>query len=544
MPSAPEVSAPRTFTVHACLGRGGFGEVYRADMAQPGGFSTPVAIKVLRRDVDPRGQAVQRLRDEARLLARLEHPAILTVHDQVMLEGRVALVTEYVDGEDLSECMDGEGKLGPRALLEVIGQVAGALHAAWTAPLAAGGMPLRMVHRDIKPSNIRLGRRGAVKLLDFGIARTDEMTREAHTKTDTMIGSPPFMAPERFLEPVVHPASDVFSLGATLAEGLTGIRVFDVPVTMLAGLAVDQGRYDRHVSERLATLSDVVPESVCELVRHCLAYLPADRPTAEELARRCDLLADAVGGPSLRRWARARQWPEEGADEGELDGRTLVEGTLEGPVVRPPPAPAADLLTEAPRPVSRVGLVVGGAGLLATGGGVVAVLAVLIGGGAWWWSATTEVPERPVDVRPAPADARPEPVPAAAPEPAPAPQPAPAPVPEPAPAPVPQPVAPSPRPVPRPAPAPAPAPAPVAEPVPAPPPAPTGTQIRLAGDVAARLVGGGKVVALPGVAAPGTWRIEARFNGTDWVEGGEVVVRSGQPATVTCRQRMWSCSVQ
>jgi len=556
-----ESGSTRTFTIETCLGRGGFGEVYKAEMTRDGGLTTAVAVKVLRRDVDPRGQAVQRLRDEAKLLARLEHPAILHVFDQVVLEGRVALVTEFVDGEDLAECMQGDPpqRIGPRALLEVVGQVAGALHAAWTAPLAEGGAPLRMVHRDIKPSNIRVGRRGVAKLLDFGIARTDEMTREAHTKTDTMIGSPPFMAPERFLRPVVDPAADVFSLGATMAEGLGGARVFDVPVTMLAGLAVDGDRYRAYVADKLEPLRQHVSPELFALVAQALAYAPEDRPSAEELARRCDELADQVGGPSLKRWARQRSWPTAEEVHGELEGRTLQEGTMEAPRMPPSPSVPLDTLgtlppTEAPAsstpaPRSTLGMVVGGMSLLATGGGLAAAVTLILGGVVVWlaWPADTGEPpsvrpppsgeatqasapddgDGPVDTAPAQTDTAPSAPPVVDPVHAPVPAPRPAPVAAPAPAPVA-----------------APAPVPLSsEPeAAAPAPVPAGAEVTVAGGVPVRLVRGGQRVTLPGRVPPGQWTIEGQFNGVSWAAAGQTTIGDGGTYLVECRASMWNCS--
>src|SRR5690606_24343757 len=112
--------------------------------------------------------------------------------------------------------------------------------------------PLRLVHRDIKPSNIRVGVHGGVKLLDFGIARADSLEREARTQTDLLVGSPSFMAPERFLDPAVHPASDVFALGATLYEGLARRRFYgELEVPGIAGLAISPERYEAWLAERL-----------------------------------------------------------------------------------------------------------------------------------------------------------------------------------------------------------------------------------------------------------------------------------------------------
>ena len=107
-------SERRTFQIHACLGRGGFGEVYRATMESAGGVTSEVAIKVLRADINPGSDSVKRLRDEGRLLGKLSHPSIVKVHDLVVLDGRVSLVTEYIDGQDLDQCFKG-GRAPPGA---------------------------------------------------------------------------------------------------------------------------------------------------------------------------------------------------------------------------------------------------------------------------------------------------------------------------------------------------------------------------------------------------------------------------------------------
>ncbi|MEQ1500795.1 MAG: serine/threonine-protein kinase, partial [Myxococcota bacterium] len=400
----------RTFAIGRCLGRGGFGEVYRADMTSSTGLTSSVALKVLRRDLAPGGQAVQRLRDEGAMLARLNHPTILRVHDLVVLDGRVSLVTEYVDGEDLERCLRGPDRIGIRALAEVIGQVASALDAAFNAPLALDGAPLRLVHRDVKPSNVRISRHGEVKLLDFGIARSDEITREARTMTDMMVGSPPYMAPERFLDNEIRPASDVFALGAMVLEGLIGRRVFEVPVTMLASYAIDRHRYEAYVASRF----DLVPPgnvgAMIELARPLLAYDPDDRPTAAEVARGCEDLADSLEGSPLARWCRERRWVDPPEEVGDLDGKLLSEGTLARPypsetttpLPQPKAAPsAAEEITAPAEVVSRarpasLAVWLGGASVVSTllgvGGLVIvaATLAVAVG----WPSLRTPWPTR------------------------------------------------------------------------------------------------------------------------------------------------------
>jgi len=540
-------TTPRSFTIHTCLGRGGFGEVYRAEMHRPGGIDADVALKVLRRDVGLNGQAVERLRDEGRLLAKLSHPAILKVHDLLVLEGRVALVTEFVDGQDLSTCFEGEEPPPLRTLLEVIAQVAGALDCAWTSPVEEGGTALRMVHRDVKPSNIRIGKRGAVKLLDFGIARTDEMTREAKTMTDMLVGSPPYMAPERFLAENVEPASDVFALGATLAEGIAGRKVFDVPVTMLAGLAVSHERYTTFVDDRLEPLQEKMPGQVFALLRSMLAYEPDDRPTAKDVSRACERLADRQSGATLARWARERDWDLARAEEpGELDGRQIQEGTLEAQRPLAPMAPPTmDTLTEATTTTGgRVGLVMGGMSLMVLLGSVAVLgIAVLMVGVAVW---------QPWADDPALADVQPEAAPPVeVPVEAPA-LPAPAPSEEVAPDPSEQEPTPSPRARPQPAPEPEPEPVrvvvprpakPSPAPAPAPAPAPSANTSRVESSGApARLVGGGKAISLPADVPAGKWSVEAQFQGATWTPAkDDVFIAPGSAYEVRCGN--WTCRV-
>ncbi len=329
MPAADEV---RRFQIQRCLGSGGFGEVYLAQMVSPGGVETEVAVKVLHDGLDPRSQAVQRLRDEARLLGRLNHPAVLKVRDLVLLADRVALVMEYVAGADLDACLHTPPTIPLRAGIETCARVADALATAHAAT-SADGTPLELVHRDIKPSNIRIGQHGDVKLLDFGIARAADGKREAKTQTRVTIGSPWYMAPERFDGVSDDPASDVYALGCTLFEVCAGgARLFDA----LSGrehflLSVDPGQHDAHLAKHIGPLE--LPGSVRDVLMGMLAYEPSERPAAAGLAHALDDLAEDLGreaGPGLRRWVRANELPSAEAAEGVLVGRTLTEQRLSG----------------------------------------------------------------------------------------------------------------------------------------------------------------------------------------------------------------------
>ena len=525
-------------------------------MASTTGLNAEVAVKILRRDLSPQSQAVQRLRDEGKMLAALDHPTILRVHDLTVLDGRVALVTEFVDGEDLGQCIQGSDPMTLRCLLEVVGSVASALDLAWNGP-EDGPDPMRLVHRDIKPSNIRVSRHGAVKLLDFGIARSDVVEREAHTQTELMIGSPAYMAPERFLSPGAEPAADVFALGCTLYEGLVGQRLFaDVPVLMMTGLAVDEDRFAALVGERFAKLPEL-PDGVLSFLKSLLAHEASERPTPEQVYRRCETLADEVGGRGLARWCRDRHWVSRTEQDGPLAGRTLTEGTLERAVV-PLQWSTADTLDSLP-PVAPLDrrrrwgwwLAVAGVSMLSLGLGLLAVLA------AWQLGGSTDSDplETPVEVatsepaQPAAAQdagtaavAAAEPEEEAAPAEVPPPVPAAAPVPATAPA----------RAQSEPDPVPDPEPEVDAAPPPAPeePPAEASAAgehplVEVQGGRPVNLVAGSDRYSLPARVPPGSYDVIVFFpQSTEGVRIGDLTVTPGWSHRVSCAAKMPRCAIQ
>ncbi len=335
-------SEPREFVFETCLGRGGFGEVYRARMRRASGFETVVAVKVLRADVDPTSQAALRLRDEARVLGIVRHHAIPVVHDLVVFDDRLALISEYVEGEDLSKCLRAADPPGARALADLGATVADALHAAYHAPMPGGGNA-RIIHRDLKPANLRIARNGTARLLDFGIAWTDALARCAETQTAALVGSPVYMPPERFDGAPPDASQDVFALCAVLFEGLTQERLFrDHTFHTLAALALSPERYDRVVQARLRVLPEKVPPGLVELLASGLAWMPDERPSASSVARALELLAPDLEGPSLSAWCRNRTWVEPAHREGPWVGRILREGERADPMpVAAEPVPAA-----------------------------------------------------------------------------------------------------------------------------------------------------------------------------------------------------------
>lgn len=318
----------RRYKLETCLGRGGFGEVYFAR-----GDDGVFALKVLRADVDPKGQAAARLRDEARWLALINHPAIPRAHALVEIDARLGLLVEYVDGIDLSEALRGDDPPGPRAMLEVIGGIASALDAAWRTPLGTLGRPLGLVHRDIKPSNLRIRRHGGVALLDLGIARSDAVVRNAQTQTSGMVGSPGYFGPERFGRAAPEPSDDVFGLGAVLYEGLTGRRMLHgLSLYQLAELAAAPDRFDSLVADRLLELPPELPPAVADLVSAMVACRPSRRPTAAAVARTCAALSRTLPGPDLTAWCAAHPWaPAVRTKDGPWTGRTLSVSVIAQP---------------------------------------------------------------------------------------------------------------------------------------------------------------------------------------------------------------------
>ncbi|MEM6928458.1 MAG: protein kinase [Myxococcota bacterium] len=309
-----------------CLGKGGFGEVYLARMSTGDGPGVEVAVKLLHASLGDNDQAVRRMKDEGRVLKRLSHPHILEVVDLTRLDGRVALITEYVEGADLSTLIKARD-LPPRVAVEVVGAVAHALHAAWTTSLGQRG-PLRLVHRDVKPSNIRIGHDGRVKLLDFGIARSDEVTRGIVTASDLLVGSAPYLAPERFRKGPPLPASDVFALGATAYEALAGERLVNLAIAPQAAHSLDPDLWGSLLTRRLVGAGAALePAALRSWVAGLLVHDPEGRPTAQRCAEHAAALAEVLPGPGLAVWARTRGWtPHE--VPGHLVGQRLVEAEL------------------------------------------------------------------------------------------------------------------------------------------------------------------------------------------------------------------------
>jgi len=260
------------FEIAAPLGAGGMGEVYRARDTRLG---RSVAIKALPPGFasDPERRA--RLEREARLLASLSHPNIATIHGLEDVSGSPYLVLEFVEGETLAQRL-ARGPLTVRETLEFGGQIASAIEAAHERGI---------VHRDLKPGNVMLTPAGAVKVLDFGLAKGDareEASSSALSNSPTqalsataagvILGTAPYMSPEQARGRTAERSADVWAFGCILYECLSGRQTF-------AGETVSD--VIARILEREPDWSAIpaaVPPRLRDLIRRCLTKDANERP--------------------------------------------------------------------------------------------------------------------------------------------------------------------------------------------------------------------------------------------------------------------------
>ncbi len=210
------------------IGRGGMGAVYKAQQLA---LDRIVAIKLLPLEVSVDRDFAERFKREARTMAKLNHPAIVSVFDfGTTTEGHLFFVMEYVEGTTLHHIIKTTGLKPPHAL-EIIMGVCDALQYAHVEGV---------VHRDIKPANVLVDVRGRVKVTDFGLARMNTMgsaEQAGYTMTGTILGTPDYMAPEQKRGMHVDHRADIYSLGVMLYEMLCGQvpqGIFDPPSRMIA----------------------------------------------------------------------------------------------------------------------------------------------------------------------------------------------------------------------------------------------------------------------------------------------------------------------
>ena len=267
------------YELEELVGSGGMATVYRAHDRL---LERRVAVKILHEHFAREEDAVERFQREARAVAQLAHPNIVTVIDRGEQDGRPYIVFEYVEGENLKQLLIRQGPLPLATALSLALQVALALEAAHERGV---------VHRDVKPQNVLLAEEGRAKVTDFGIARA--RGTQGLTITGTIMGTSDYIPPEQAKGEPTGEAGDVYSLGVVLFELLTG----RVPYEAENPVAVAM----RHVHDPVPSVREVrpdVPPQVDALVQRALAKAPHDRfPTMSDFVVELEA-ARSAGRPS------------------------------------------------------------------------------------------------------------------------------------------------------------------------------------------------------------------------------------------------------
>lgn len=270
------------YRIVALLGRGGMGEVYRADDLRIG---QPVALKFLPAALERDPGRLQRLLGEARVARQVSHPNVCRVHDVDEFDGHHFITMEYVDGEDLAALLRRIGRLPQEKALDLARQIGAGLAAAHVQGI---------VHRDLKPANIMLDGRGRARITDFGLAAAAEAVRgnEAHW------GTPAYMAPEQSAGGAITPRTDVYSLGLVLFEMFTGRSALE------ASAAPGPVPGAEASIARPSTLVPGLDPAIDAAILKCLERDPARRPGSA-----AGFLALLPGGDLLDAALRAGDTP-------------------------------------------------------------------------------------------------------------------------------------------------------------------------------------------------------------------------------------------
>ena len=308
------------YDVTSLLGEGGMGQVWQATDTQLG---RQVALKILPDAFAADPDRLARFTREAQILASLNHPNIAAIHGIEEAEGTRALVLELVEGPTLADRIS-KGPIPLHEALPIAEEIAAALGAAHEAGV---------IHRDLKPANIKVRGDGAVKVLDFGLAKRvpvaeatpSDATTDLLTTVGMVVGTPAYMSPEQILGRAIDVRSDIFSFGVVLYESLTGTHPFrkDVASDTLAAILRDTP----------IPPSGGADPAMDALFGRLLAKAPAERSqTFEEVRAEIRRLADVMAGSGLDAGVPtiSRRTPFVGreTERGELDRR--VEETIRG----------------------------------------------------------------------------------------------------------------------------------------------------------------------------------------------------------------------
>ncbi|MCX7875390.1 MAG: protein kinase [Melioribacteraceae bacterium] len=242
------------YRIVSVLGKGGMGIVYKAYDTK---LDRYVAIKLLNSNVVDKDRFVERFKREAKNHAKLSHPNIVTVYGFIEYSNLLGIVMEYVEGESLEKVIDRQGRFNLFDVIYILKQLLQGIGYAHSKGF---------IHRDIKPSNIILNKEGVTKIMDFGISKS--LYDNEMTKTGSKIGTVYYMSPEQIRGHDVTHRSDIYSIGCTIFEMITGLPPFDY-----------QSEYevmDSHLKKTAPKLSEKVPGIPDELEKVIAKALQKD----------------------------------------------------------------------------------------------------------------------------------------------------------------------------------------------------------------------------------------------------------------------------
>jgi serine/threonine protein kinase len=247
------------FRIVGLLGKGGMGEVYRADDLELG---QSVALKFLSPRLTADQVALDRFRQEVRTAREITHANVCRIHDVGEADGRVYLSMEYVDGEDLSQALKRMGRASPEKAVELARQLTLGLAAAHENGV---------IHGDLKPANVMVDGRGRIRIMDFGLAR---FAAEGGDE-EKVVGTPAYMAPEQFSGTPAGIRTDLYALGLVLYEIFTGHRAFE-------GKSVAEYA-ELHAADMPTSPTSLIADmdpAVERVILRCLDKEAEDRPTS------------------------------------------------------------------------------------------------------------------------------------------------------------------------------------------------------------------------------------------------------------------------
>ena len=253
---APGTVLDNRYRVIGLLGRGGMGEVYRADDLRLG---QPVALKFLPANLATDARRLAQFHNEVRTARQVSHPNVCRVYDIGEVDGALYLSMEYVDGEDLAASLKRVGRFPEDRALELARQLAAGVAAAHERGV---------IHRDLKPANVMLDSSGRVRIMDFGLAAIGDVG-------DVRVGTPAYMAPEQLEGREVTVKSDIYALGLVLYELFTGRRAFT------AGTLADliQEQQSGSITPPVEIVRSLDP-AIERAILRCLDRDPAKRPAS------------------------------------------------------------------------------------------------------------------------------------------------------------------------------------------------------------------------------------------------------------------------